>query len=134
MDIKAKRVTVMSASVPDEVGLLAKIAHLWKEDGVDQAAVVAWVEDGTCHFRTAPKDLDAARACGLKVGIELKETPAIRIKGDDEVGALEPAAKALAEAGVNITSVMAVAAGEKFSAILMVADADYEKACKALGI
>jgi hypothetical protein len=124
----------MSASMPDEIGLLAKVTKVLREDGVNLLAASAWLESGTAHFKMVPEDPDAARRCALKQGITLQEWPAIRVEGDDEPGALIPVVEKIAEAGVNLTVATAAAAGGKFSAILIVADADYEKACKALGI
>lgn len=134
MTIKARRVVATTVSMPDQVGLLAEITRLMKDDGVDLYAATVWVEDGTAHMIGVPKDIDAARKCALKNGISLKETPALRVKGDDKIGALLPVAKTLADAGINITATMAVAAGDKYAAIVMVAESDYEKACKALDI
>ncbi len=133
MAYTAKRVVAMSASMPDEVGLLAKVAKMWKEDGVDMLAAACWVED-QAMFLGVPKDPDAGRKCAAKQGIPLKETPAIFVEGDDEAGALIPVAKKIADAGVNLTMTQAIAVHGRYAALLLVADADYEKACKALGI
>ena len=133
MAYTAKRVVAMMASMPDQVGLLAMVAKMWKADDVDMLAAAAWVED-QAMFLGVPKDPEAGRKCAAKQGVTLKETPAIYIEGDDEMGALQPVAQEFARAGINLEMTQAISVHGKFAAVLMVGDADYEKACAALGI
>lgn len=134
MAYKATRVQTGHVQEPDQVALLAEAAERWRECGLDFDSMVAYAMDGTAHFIGCPKDFDVACKCIARYGWDLETSEAIFVEGDDEPGAILPVADKLARAGVNIQMLNCGAVGGKFSALLTVAPADYEKACEALGI
>jgi hypothetical protein len=73
----------------------------------------------------------AARQAGLKLS---KKKAGFLIQGDDRPGAVAELMGKLAAAGINVTSIQAIAAGAgRYSGILWVKAPDVRKAAKALG-
>ncbi|MEN6534202.1 MAG: ACT domain-containing protein [Bryobacteraceae bacterium] len=74
----------------------------------------------------------AARKAGLKLS---KKKTGLLIQGDDRPGAVAEIFGKLAAAGINVTSLQGVSAGDgRYGAMLWVKAPDVRKAAKALGI
>jgi len=134
MAFTAKRVVIVATSMADRTGLLAEVLGALRDAGVNLYAAAAWVKDGQAFLEAVPEDLAKLRQVAMRNGVSTTEKPAIYIEGDDETGALLPAVQKIAAAGVSMTGALAVAGGGKFGAVLETREADYEKACAALGI
>ena len=134
MAYEAKRVVQVKVVAPDAPGLLARVLRELRDNGLGLLSLAAWAEGGQAVFLSVPEELNKARELAMREGISMEETPAIYIVGDNEVGALVPATEALSSAGVNLVAAMAVAAGDKYGAVLVPQPDQYEQACKALDI
>ena len=134
MAYEAKRVVQVKVVTADAPGLLARVLRHLRDEGVGLLSLAAWGEGGQAVFLTVPEELNKARELATREGIGMEEAPAIYIVGDNEVGALVPASEALASAGVYLKAAMAVAAGDKYGAVLVPQPEQYEEACAALGI
>lgn len=134
MAYKARRAVLVTARMADSPGLAAEMLRTLRDAGINLLATLAWVESGQAVMGAVPEDPNALRQLAMREGINITETPAICLEGDDAVGALVSPTQAVASAGVSLASCFATAAGGKFGAVLVPREADYEKACAALGI
>ncbi|MFZ2224851.1 MAG: ACT domain-containing protein, partial [Candidatus Deferrimicrobium sp.] len=81
-----------------------------------------------------PGNGPAFRKAAKKVGLAVTKNTAFLVQGQDRPGAVAEIVSRLAEAGVSITALDAVAAGGgRYGAILWVKPAEVRKAAKALG-
>ena len=134
MAYQAKRVVQVKFTAPDSPGLLARVLRELRDAGIGLLTLAAWGHQGQAVFVAIPEELNKARELAMREGVSLEEQPAIYIEGDNETGALVPATEALASAGINLLAAVAIAAGDRYGAVLVPEEAKYEEACKALGI
>ncbi|MBC7287830.1 MAG: hypothetical protein H5T86_07255 [Armatimonadetes bacterium] len=134
MAYQARRVVLVKCTGPDAPGLLAQVLRALRDAGVGMISLAGWGHAGQAVLAGVPEDLNKARELAMREGVGIEEHGAIYIEGDNETGALVPVADALAAAGVNLQSAIAVAAGERYGAVLVPDPAHYEAACGALGI
>jgi hypothetical protein len=80
-----------------------------------------------------PKNPDALRKLWSTPGVIADEGTGFLLRGEDRTGALNKNLQALADAGVNIDAIDAIAVSGRFGSFLWVAPADIDKAAKALG-
>ena len=128
------RVDYYSAMVPDKPGEAARILTELEQAGVNLVAFSGFPEGRKAQLdfiaADGPALVKAARKAGLDTG---RKKTAFLIQGEDHVGAVAAIVRKLAEAGVNITSMQAVCAGEsRYGGLLWVKPEDVRKAAKAL--
>ncbi len=129
-----QRVQYFYTEVPDKPGGGAKILNMLKEEGVNLLAFVAFPQARRAQLDFIPVDQAAFKAAAKKAKIKLVgPKTGFVIQGDDRAGAVGEIASKLAEAGINITALHAVAAGAgRYGAILWVKPRDVNKAAKIL--
>ncbi|HEY2921042.1 MAG TPA: hypothetical protein VGK77_18830 [Candidatus Binatia bacterium] len=129
-----QRVQYFYTEVPDKPGGGAKILNMLKEEGVNLLAFVAFPKGRRAQLDFIPVDQAAFKAAAKKAKIKLVgPKTGFVIQGDDRAGAVGEIASKLAEAGINITALHAVAAGAgRYGAILWVKPRDVNKAAKIL--
>ncbi len=125
-----------SVVLPDKVGEGAKLLSALKEAGVNLTA--AWgypIKGKKAVVDLAPTDAKAFFKAAKKLKIEVSAAKSAFLwLGDDRPGALAAVLATLAEGGVNVHALQALAAGSrKYGAMLQVADEDFKKAKKLLG-
>ena len=99
-------------------------------------AVHAFPERRRVQIDLVPENARAFTAAARKAKLQLSpRKKAFLIEGADRVGALCPVLEKLGEAGVNVTAMTAISAGEnRYGAILWVKPREQRKAAKALGL
>jgi len=129
-----QRVQYFYTEVPDKPGEGAKILNMLKEEGVNLLAFAAFPKGRRAQLDFIPVDQAAFKAAAKKAKIKLVgPKTGFVIQDDDRAGAVGEIASKLAEAGINITALHAVAAGAgRYGAILWVKPRDVNKAAKIL--
>jgi hypothetical protein len=116
------------AKIPARVGLLADVTEAIRQAGVNIVAVSAYERDGVGKFLLVTSDNAAATAALGRLNAEVTEKPVVTIDMPDEPGALEKAARTIAEAGINIRYAFGTAAGSGLSTIVFKTDDDAKAA------
>ena len=122
-------------TAPNKPGEGAALAELFKEAGVSLLAVHAFPERRRVQVDLVPEDARAFTAAARKAKLKLSpRKKAFLVEGTDRTGALVPVLTKLADAGINLTAITAIAAGRKrYGAIFWVDSKDQRRAKKALG-
>jgi predicted amino acid-binding ACT domain protein len=120
--------------VPSRAGQGARILGALAEGGVNLVAFSGFPERGKAQIDLVTDDLAGLRKVARREGWRLSRLKrCFVIQGEDRVGGVHHHVKRLAEAGINITAVDAVAAGNRrFGMILWVKPRDYARAAEAL--
>jgi hypothetical protein len=129
-----RKVDYYSTQISNKPGEAFKVLSTLASAGIDLLAFSGFPRGRRSQIDVVPEDGRKFNAAARKAGFAFnpKKTGFV-IQGDDRPGALADEMRALAEAGVNVTAVDAVAAGAgRFGAILWVKPEDVRKAAKLL--
>jgi len=131
---EVQRVQYFYTEVPDKPGEGARLLGVLKEEGINLLAFAAFPQGRRAQLDFIPVDQAAFKAAAKKAKIKLVgPKTGFVIQGDDRAGAVGEIASKLADAGINITALHAVAAGAgRYGAILWVKPRDVNKAAKIL--
>lgn len=99
---RAHLATEIVAAIPARVGLLADVTDAIKAAGVNISAVSAYERDGVGKFLLVTDDNAKALAALGRLNAETREREVVVLELADQPGALEEAARKVAEADVNI--------------------------------
>ncbi len=130
-----RKVAYFVANVPDRPGEAACALAALAQAKVNLLAFTGFPAGGRkSQFDFIPRDparfVRAARKAGIKVRAK-KE--GFLVQGDDRTGAVARVLETLADAGINITAIDAVAAGKgRYGAIFWVKPRDVARTLKAL--
>lgn len=134
MDDSIRKVDYFKAQVSDRAGEGARILSALRDEGIDLLFFTGFPRGRKAQLDFIPKDGPAFRKAAKKAGLAVEKKQAFLVQGGDRPGAVAGIASKLAEAGINITAIDAVAAGGgRFGAVLWVKPDDVRKAAKALG-
>ena len=134
MSDTVRKVNYYSIQISNKPGEAFKVLSALAGAGIDLLAFTGFPRGRRSQIDVVPEDGRTFNAAARKAGFAFnpKKTGFV-IQGDDRPGALAEDMRALAEAGVNVTAVDAVAAGAgRFGAILWVKPEDVKKAAKLL--
>jgi len=126
-----------SVDVPNKPGEGACVLGALAEGKVNLLAAWGYPlgSSGTSRIELVASDSSALRTAAKKAKIKLKrESAGFHIAGRDKAGAVSTAMAALAEKGVNVHAIQAVASGSKYGCLIEVDASDVRKAAKALGL
>ncbi len=130
-----RKVVYFKMSVPDKAGEGARVLGALRDAGVNLLAFTGFPRGRRAQLDLVPEDaagfVQAAKRA--KLALAGKKTGFL-VQGEDRPGAVAEYVEKLAGAGISITAVDAVSAGEnRFGAILWVKSRDVGKTAKALG-
>ncbi len=132
----ANKVERFSIAVADKAGEGARVLGALAAGKAN--LIAAWgypVGDGNARVEVIPVDSVKLKAAAKAAKIKLKkECAAFYVEGRNKVGVVAAALAVLADKGINVRAVQAVATGSKYGAVIEVESKDVRKAAKALGI
>ncbi len=130
-----KRVQYFYTEVSDKPGEGVKLLGMLKEAGVNLLAFSGFPKGRRAQIDFIPVDPSAFRAAARKAKLTLVgPKTGFLVQGEDRVGVVEELMAKLANVGINVTAIDAVAAGERrYGAILWVKPGDVQKAARVLG-
>lgn len=120
MAISVKRVSLWRASVDNRPGALARILAGQAAAGANLEVVMGYAVPGErehavveIHPVKAKKAMAAAQAAGLAA----TSTPTLLVSGDDRAGLGHAMTQAVADAGINLSFMIAQVVGRRYSAV-----------------
>ncbi len=130
-----RKVVYFKMSVPDKAGEGARVLGSLRDAGVNLLAFSGFPRGRRAQLDLVPENeagfRDAAKRA--KLALAGKKT-GFFVQGEDRVGAIAGYLETFAAAGISITAVDALSAGEnRFGAIFWVKPRDVAKAAKAIG-
>lgn len=132
---KAQRVIYFKASVEDKPGALLAIAKDLKSKNLGLVGLLGYgTAAGHAEDYVIPKNADKLRTAWKASGIAFEEGTGFFLKGADKTGVLVKSLEAIAQAGINIVGISALAVKGQYGAFLWVAQSDVEKTAQALGL
>ena len=128
-----RKVDYFKAQVQDKAGEGARILSALLGEGIDLLAFTGFPRGRKTQLDFIPENGTAFRKAAKKAGLEVTRKTAFLVQGQDCPGVIAEITSKLADAGVNIIALDAVAAGEgRYGAILWVKPGEVRKAAKAL--
>jgi len=127
----AKKAKRLSFSMPDRPGILADITEKLKAAKVNITAICAYAWDDTAYFDMTTDANPKAKRALAGLGIKAEEDDVIAVEMPNKVGELYKAAKALADAGINIEYMYGTTGAGRASTVLF-STSDDKKALKLI--
>lgn len=130
---KPERMTCFVVNVADQPGTLLKFMSSLKTKNISLASLSGFVTTpGQGQIYAVAKNADKLRSVLTASGYQAEEKTVLFVKGTDRAGALLKTLESLADSGVNIEALNAVAVGGRFGTFIWFNKADVEKAADAL--
>lgn len=131
---KIKRMTYFMANLEDKPGELLKVMQDLKAKKIGLKGLWGFgTHSGKAQLFVVAKKAEKLRDIWKTSGLLAEEGTGFLISGDDQTGAMIQSLKTLADGGVNIHAVDAIAAKGRFASFLWVNPEDVEKVAEALG-
>lgn len=120
MAVKVKEIKLWRSEVANKAGALANALEPFAKARADLQVLMGYRYPGDpttaaieLYPVTGKKSIAAAKATGLSAS----SLPALLVEGDNRAGVAHAIAKAISDAGINMSFVVAQAVGRKYSAI-----------------
>ena len=131
---KPKIVTYFKTVLEDRPGALLAFAKELKSKDLGLLALWGFgTQPGRGELYCIPKNPEKFRKAQTPSGMPMEEGMGLFLKGPDKTGALLKTLETIAEEGVNIVAIHAIATGGNFGSFVRVGSADLEKTAKTLG-
>ena len=129
-----RKVDYFKAQVQDKAGEGARILSTLLGEGINLLAFTGFPRGRKTQLDFVPENGPAFRKAAKKVGLSVTKKTAFLVQGEDRPGVLAGIMSKLADAGISITALDAVASGgSRYGAIVWVKPSEVRKAAKALG-
>lgn len=121
MAVSIKKVTLWRTNVENKPGALSGVLAPLAEAGADLQVVMGY------HYHDArdkavievcPVSGKKSTAAAGKVGLQVAAIPTLLVQGDNHPGLGHAVAESIAEAGINITFLVAQVIGDQYSAVM----------------
>lgn len=131
---KPQRATYFKANLEDKPGALLTVLKELKSKNLGLSGLWGYsTSEGKAELYVVTKNPDKIRNAWKASGFLAEEGTGFWVKGTDKTGALLGTLEGLADSGVNIIAIDAVAVGGKFGSFVWVKPEDVERAARALG-
>jgi hypothetical protein len=131
---KVLRVNFFKIKLNDKPGALLEVMQELKAKGIGLACLWGYAKpDGNADLIIVPKNPDKIKILWKPPVRETEEGTGFFIKGADRTGVLVKTLEALANAGINLKAMNAIAAAGNYGSVIWVDAADIEKAAQVLG-
>jgi len=129
-----RKVDYFKVEVQNKAGEGARILSALRAEGINLLFFTGFPRGRKSQLDFVPENGPAFLKAAKKTGLAVTKNTAFLAQGQDRPGVIAGIVSKLADAGINITAVDAVAAGGgRYGAILWVKPAAVRKAAKALG-
>jgi hypothetical protein len=129
-----KLVTAFKTSLEDRPGALLAFANEMKSKNIGLIALWGYAtQQGRGELYCIAKDAEKFRKAYVPAGMPIEEHKGFFLKGADRTGALVKTLEKIAQKGVNLVAVQALAAGGNYGSFLLVAPEDLERTAEVLG-
>ena len=131
--MEIKRVKYFSIPVEDRPGELARMARKLSEANVDLAGLWGFgVGQGKARIMTVPNNSEQFKQTAKQAGWTIQEGTCFQVMGEDRVGALVETLDRVANEGINLHAVDAIAIAGRFGCYVWSEDKDVERLSKVL--
>lgn len=121
MALTVKRITLWRSEVPDRTGALADVLGPLAAAKADLEVVMGYrVPGDRAHavLELWPVTGKAREAAARSCGLVPSPTPTLLVEGDDRPGLGHAMTRAIADAGINLTFLVAQVVGRRYSAVV----------------
>jgi hypothetical protein len=121
MSVSIKKVTLWRTEVQNKPGALCSVLSPLAEAGADLQVVMGYHYHGAGHkavIELCPVSGKKSTAAASKAGLAASSISTLLVQGDNRPGLGHAIAQAVAEAGINVTFLVAQVIGEHFSAVM----------------
>ncbi len=133
--MSAQRVIYFKTNMQDQPGAVLGVLQDLKNKNIALKCLWGFSKrDNNSELNVVAKDPDKLRAAWKSSGILAEEGTAFLLKGTDKTGVLIKNLEALAQAGVNMKAMKAIAVSGKYGCVIWVSPEDVEKTARALGV
>ena len=136
MALTVKKITLWRKEVAHQAGALASVLKPLAQTGANLRLVMGYAipgEAGRAAIEVFPVTGRKATAAASAAGVSASPIACLLVEGDDRAGLGADMARAIADAGVNISFMVAETIGRKFSAVFgFHSDPDAATASKAI--
>jgi len=135
MALTVKKITLWRKEVAHQVGALASVLKPLAQTGANLRLVMGYGigEAGRAAIEVFPVTGRKATAAASAAGLSASPIACLLVEGDDRAGLGADMARGIADAGVNISFMVAETIGRKFSAVFgFHSDPDAATASKAI--
>jgi hypothetical protein len=135
MAVSVKKVTLWRTEVENKPGTLKSVLAPLAEAGADVQVVMGYHYHGvpgTAVIELCPVSGKKATTAADKVGLKAAAIPTLLIQGDNRPGLGNAIATAIAEAGINVSFLVAQVVDARFSAVMGFEDESASKQATTL--
>lgn len=117
MAISIKKVTLWRREVEDRPGMLARTLEPLANAGANLQVVMGYHLGGRAIIEVLPVAGKKAVAAAQQAGLAASGPPSLLVQGDNRPGLGHTLARALGDAGINISFLVAQVVGNRYSAV-----------------
>jgi hypothetical protein len=135
MAVTVKKVTLWRTDVENKPGVLSGVLGPLADAGADLQVVMGYRYPGEEHkaaIEVCPVSGRKSTTAAGKAGLAASTIPTLLVQGDDRPGLGHAIARAVGEAGINVTFLVAQVIDARFSAVMGFEDEAASKQATAL--
>lgn len=122
--MKVEKSSQLIVHAADQPGELAKVLKLLSDAGVNGRAFAGWAADGVGRIILVMDDHAKALSLLRDAGYEVREEPVALVTDRDSAGSGAAIAQKIADAGINLQTAFASAAGGEYLTVFQAEDVD----------